>query len=692
MRHAARALLLPLLIAATAHAQKTLPATPAPVPASATDAAPPELKVARASVIAYVGYIEVERKTTGAREAVVRAPMGLAPGDLVRTGSGRATVQFRDGSRVALDPGAAFIVEAETLRETSIFLSAGKLWAAVSKSAARRFAVRTPSAVAAVRGTEFSVEVAGKARTAVEVFGGLVSVRDTLGGEAMVSARERVDVAEGRAGRVERFQPRSESVPPAMRPALLGPAGDGKATPGEGRDPRGAQEGPREGGPGEPGRGPKFGFDPSRFKDFVERQAGEQLQRDQRESQSIFEHKAQLYQEGKTLIDAFGRRVRVEEHILRPSADSFRFVSLNFRDNRTDLASVEVTANQTLPQRLSDAGNLWFSQGNPTYWAVKQRLTMTNGVDSVVQVGVDGAPQMFSFPGGPVFDPGTGNFINSPGGSFYRTMFGNKYEFINGNAAAIADVYHGSFRPVQNGAVSGAGNAASGLMWRTQPVKVDITDGATSRGLYWTDAFVTYNANDGLAFAQTTFQPEPGEAHFVSQRSYFNFRDTNANGLLDFGEQTTPDDPVFFHDVVNRMNGTSLTAVAGAGTRQTAGDTLVFSDLNATGAPAGNPQQVISYPGTPLDTARAFAQANPRDWLRADEFAIDDFGLILPAGNSFNGSVNLFNGANFERRLRSTRFTRPDIDVVMSPSFIFQSGVSEAAHQDRPIPSPGPKF
>jgi hypothetical protein len=229
-------------------------------------------------------------------------------------------------------------------------------------------------------------------------------------------------------------------------------------------------------------------------------------------------------------------------------------------------------------------------------------------------------------------------------------------------------------------------------MWRTQPVKVDITDGSTSRGLYWTDAFVTYNANDGLAFAQTTFQPTPGLAQFVSQRSYFNFRDTNANGMLDFGEQTTPDDPAFFHDVVNRMNGTGLTAVAGAGTRQAAGDTLVFSDLNATGAPAGNPQATISYPGTPLDAARAFAQANPRDWLRADEFAIDDFGKILPAGNSFNGSANLFNGTNFERRLRSSRFSRPDIDVVMSPSFIFQSGVSEAAHQDRPIPSPGPKL
>lgn len=697
-----------LVFAATAFAQNP-PASPAMHPPAPAAPAVQVQTVTRASITSYTGYIEIERKSTGAREAVSRAPAGMAPGDKVHTGrGGRATVQFRDGSQVALGPFAIFTVEAETPGETTIFLEAGKLWAAVSKNARRRFSVRTPTAVAAVRGTEFSVEARGERATAVEVFGGLVSV-SALGVESMVSASQRVDVAEGHMGQVERFTPRPESVPEAIRPAMMGPAGgsvEGEGKPGgekAGEDGRGAQNGPgeerledgetREHEPKDgPGDGGRLAFDPERFKDFVERQAGEQVMRDQRESSTIFEHKSELYQDGKTLIDAFGRRVRVEEYILRPSADSFKFVSFNLRDDRADLASVEVTANKTLPEELADAGSLWFSDGAPDYWAVKQRLTMTNGVDSVVELGVDGAPQLFSAAAGPVFDPAKNAFVNSPGFSFYATMFGNKYEFINGNRGGIDRIWsEAGFRPVNNGPLSGTN--VSGMMWRTQPVKVDITNGATSRGTYWTDAFVKYDAQYGLAFAQTAFQPDPRAAHFVTQRSYFNFSDTNANGLLDFGEQLEPGAPGFFHDVVSRMDGTSLTAVAGAGTRQAAGDTLVFSDRNATGAPAGNPQAAIAY-GTavlPMRQAIDFAHGSPRAWVVADEFAIDDSGEILRAGRNFEDSSSLFFEANFERRLRSSEFAG-DIDVVMSPEFIFQSGAADAARQDRPVPSPGPEF
>lgn len=688
-------LLLALLLAAPGAAQRpAVPAAP-PAPAAAPEA---PARVARASVVAFEGYVEVERKEDGARHAVAALPARLAPGDRVITGrESRATLRFRDGSQVSLGVDTNFTVEAETLGATTLFLAAGKLWAAVNKSARRRFTVRTPAAVAAVRGTEFSVEVRGARDTAVEVFGGLVAVRGALGAESMVSALQRVDVTAGRMGQVERFQPRPESIPEAIRPAILGgerKGAEGPRAPGEGRSGEERRErGPGDLPPGGPGEGEtRFAFDPARFKDFVANQAHEQMFRDRLEAQAAFEQKAQLYQEGKTLIDAFGRRVRVEEHILRPSADTFKFVSFNFRDNRTDFASVEVTANRALPERLADAGNLWFSPSAPSYWAVKQRLSMSNGADSVVELGVDGAPQLFTFAGQPIYDPDTKTYIQGSG-SFYRTMFGNRYEFINGNAAAIADVFQGAFRPTNNGDVSGAGNALSGMMWRTQPVKVDITDGATSKGQYWTDAFVKYSGNDGLAYAQTTFQPSGGAAHFVSQRSYFNFRDTNSNGVLDFGEQDDPNNPGFFHDVVSRMDGTALAAVAGAGAKAASGDTLVFSDKNGTGAPAGNPQATISYGGgtAPLAQAMDFAQSNARDWLVADEFAIDDFGAVLPADGGFGDTASLFSGRNFERRLRSSRFSG-DIDVVMSPAFIFQSGVSNAASQDRPVPSPGPKF
>lgn len=696
--------LFAVFFAVSAFAQSPLASPTIRPPAPAVAGAQVQ-RVARASITSYVGYIEIERKATGAREAVARAPAAMAPGDKVHTGrGGRATVQFRDGSQVMLGPFAIFTVEAETPRETTIFLEAGKLWAAVNKNARRRFSVRTPTAVAAVRGTEFSVEVRSERATAVEVFGGQVAVRGALGAESMVSASQRVDVTDGRMGQVERFTPRPESVPEAIRPAILAPAESGDAD-GEGKpaeDERGAQNGPKDGpreaqergpedGPGEGGR--EFAFDPERFKEFIEHQAGEQVMRDQRESSAIFEHKSELLQDGKTLIDAFGRRVRVEEYILRPSADSFKFVSFNLRADRVDLASVEVTANRSLPEDLADAGNLWFSDGAPDYWAVKQRLTMTNGRDSVVDLGVDGAPQLFTAAAGPVFDPNTNAFVNSPGFSFYATMFGNKYEFINGDRAGVDRIWSDAgFRPVNNGLLSGTNVA--GMMWRTQPVKVNITNLTLSRGVYWTDAFVKYDASNGLAFAQTTFQPDPRAAHFVSYRSYFNFSDTNANGLLDFGEQLEPGAPTFFHDVVSRMNGTSLVAVAGTGTRQAAGDTVVFSDFNGTGAAAGNPQAAVNYASAvrPMEQAVDFAHNNPRAWVLADEIAVDDFGSVLRTGRDYDDSTSLFFEANFERRVRSSEFAGRDIDVVMSPAFIFQSGAADASYLDRAVPSPGPGY
>ena len=74
------------------------------------------------------------------------------------------------------------------------------------------------------------------------------------------------------------------------------------------------------------------------------------------------------------------------------------------------------------------------------------------------------------------------------------------------------------------------------------------------------------------------------------------------------------------------------------------------------------------------------------------QIAIDDFGRILPAeGTSMDANIGLFTGRNFERNVTSNRFTNGDIDIVTSPAFLFQSGASEVSHQDRPIPSLGPK-
>jgi hypothetical protein len=123
------------------------------------------------------------------------------------------------------------------------------------------------------------------------------------------------------------------------------------------------------------------------------------------------------------------------------------------------------------------------------------------------------------------------------------------------------------------------------------------------------------------------------------------------------------------------------------------GDTQVFiAPTPGIGTFGTNPNATISYvSGSPMLQARDFARQYRRFFTTTDEFAIDDFGQVLRTDGGEDASSTLFTGQNFERRVYSNLFTKGDIDVVMSPSFMFQSGVSQATQKDRSIPSPGPK-
>jgi len=64
----------------------------------------------------------------------------------------------------------------------------------VAKIASRRFEVRTPTAVCAVRGTEFTIDVDARGQTEVRMFTGLMSVTDGHGRETMVRERQSIRV------------------------------------------------------------------------------------------------------------------------------------------------------------------------------------------------------------------------------------------------------------------------------------------------------------------------------------------------------------------------------------------------------------------------------------------------------------------------------------------------------------------
>ena len=113
----------------------------------------------------------------------------LSAGDELKTGKdGYLTIKLADGSTLALQPGSTLAVD--TVKKTALTPSSdalftlknGRVEASVQKRSASgsRFEVRTPIAVAAVRGTRFRVATDEEKRTSTsEVIEGNVAVNDT---------------------------------------------------------------------------------------------------------------------------------------------------------------------------------------------------------------------------------------------------------------------------------------------------------------------------------------------------------------------------------------------------------------------------------------------------------------------------------------------------------------------------------
>ncbi|WP_439439201.1 FecR family protein [Roseateles sp. DB2] len=110
----------------------------------------------------------------------------LQAGATVRTGQpGRLRLRFEDGSVLVLSDVTELRLErwsaaAGAPRQASLWLQLGLIGQVVRPQNGGSWQVRTPSAVTAVRGTEFVVEVDANTKTAVHVQAGAVAV-DSVG-------------------------------------------------------------------------------------------------------------------------------------------------------------------------------------------------------------------------------------------------------------------------------------------------------------------------------------------------------------------------------------------------------------------------------------------------------------------------------------------------------------------------------
>ncbi len=129
----------------------------------------------------------------GSPEVSGDVDMPLEEGDRVVVAEGGwAEVSLDGGSLITVREKSDFKLEKTAKGDSSFFLSVGSLLAKIQKLGTQRLKVRTPTAIAAVRGTEFGVEVDGES-SHVGVFDeGKVEVTGAAGGapELLISNQE----------------------------------------------------------------------------------------------------------------------------------------------------------------------------------------------------------------------------------------------------------------------------------------------------------------------------------------------------------------------------------------------------------------------------------------------------------------------------------------------------------------------
>lgn len=269
----------------------------------------------------------------------------LNSSDKIRTGSkSLAKVRMENGTTVLLLQNSEAEMENLSSVQRTIKLLKGKVRAIVTKlKSAGSFKIKTPIGVASVRGTEFEVEFSEE------------------------DQKMQVDVLQGQVG-VSKLGDLAEEV-------ILNPG-----------------EKIQFGVEGDIGDPIKAGAVPLNREDV---HAEVQIDRVKEGivAMAAEESRNADYQTGKSLIDVDGKRVRVEQYIMRPASNQFKLVSLNKRENRFDYFTYKGTFNKTLPDDLSVAlGQIGGKLGTtaPDYYLTDYEMLMSNTKDTITDSGSGG--------------------------------------------------------------------------------------------------------------------------------------------------------------------------------------------------------------------------------------------------------------------------------------------------------------
>lgn len=171
---------------------------------------PAKAAPAKGAVVFRVSGVLAKKARKGKKKVLLPGFVQTAvkPGDIVRTRAhSRAEVHLGDGVIIRLKENSVLkIARFETKKKAvdiSLRLIAGKILLKIKKVSGvkKRVRVRTPTAVVAVRGTVFIVDVAGTAGTDIKVLEGSVHTAGLVGGKESpgrdIEAGQEVSVVEG---------------------------------------------------------------------------------------------------------------------------------------------------------------------------------------------------------------------------------------------------------------------------------------------------------------------------------------------------------------------------------------------------------------------------------------------------------------------------------------------------------------
>lgn len=597
----------------------------------------------------FTGTVEVQAKSsTFWKKAAPK--MLLKEGEKVRTGKrSKATLLFEDGSRTEVYPDTTLSMS-QLAAPVNLEQTSGRTRNRIKKSG-RGFALRTPTAVCSVRGTEFDVGVADNGDTKLDVMEGVVNGLKTTTGESM-------DV---KAGESLNFDKNNTPLPSPS-----------------------------------PSENQEAGQD-SNLKALAKKEVGLDMTREQIQAAAAEEMKLAEYQEGKSLIDINGKRVRVEEYILRRPKDvaeadrdkAFKFVVLNTRDGRFDFFTYKGVFNKALPTDLSVAlrnvsGRSIGSE--PEYYLTSYEMSQSNLTDAIKDLADGGHLVKITFDGTTYTLQAYSVGANGQAGAVTDTVLQNSV--ANGKVYdPVSDVYKtvgASMDGVYDPANDSFKNMAQGdTLWRTVFNRYVHMMGPSGQlaGLTLDNAEAAYRAG---TLSQPYFQ-------FYSNRDTAGAALTrtgagNTAAVTNIATLETYNNAGVSTDGTLLVRGKTLTLVRdqqiGDASYKYLNGHYAFDSYFPDSANKDNPQmsdnihqRIITY--YPRSTSDVLGNI---PYEQYDTYIFNDQGKIAPisafanvtSGRAFKEELIKW---NYQQITKSSAYGDRDIDIVVEPKILIRSGL-----------------